>query len=50
MDKKDGKVNKDIFDIHVIDVYLTNAHSSACVFDTSSVAHIRNSKQEVRNK
>ena len=27
-DKKDGKV-KGIFDIHVIDVYLTNAHSSA---------------------
>ena len=36
---------KGIFDIHVIDVYLTNAHSSAWVFDTSSVAHIRNSKQ-----
>ena len=28
VDKKDGKV-KGIFDIHVIDVYLTNAHSSA---------------------
>ena len=27
-DKKDGKV-KGIFDIHVIDVYLTNARSSA---------------------
>ena len=27
-DKKDGKVNG-IFDIHVIDVYLTNARSSA---------------------
>ena len=27
-DKKDGKVNKGIFDIHVIDVYLTSAHSS----------------------
>src|SRR5215216_6662644 len=27
-DKKDGKVNKGIFDIHVIDVYLTNARSS----------------------
>ena len=28
-DKKDGKVNKGIFDIHVIDMYLTNARSSA---------------------
>jgi hypothetical protein len=43
-------VNKGIFDIHVIDVYLTNARSSAWVFDTGSVAHICNSKQELRNK
>ena len=43
-EKKHGKV-KGIFDIHVIDVYLTNAHSSAWVFDTGSVAHICNSKQ-----
>ena len=43
-DKKDGKV-KGIFDIHVIDVYLTNARSSAWVFDTGYVAHICNSKQ-----
>ena len=41
--KKDGKV-KGILDIHVIDVYLTNARSSAWVFDTSFVAHICNSK------
>ena len=41
-DKKDGKV-KGIFDIHV-NVYLTNARSSAWVFDTGSVAHICNSK------
>ena len=27
-DKKDCKVNKGIFDIHVIDVFLTNARSS----------------------
>src|SRR5215216_111138 len=39
-DKKDGKVNKGIFDIHVIDVYLTNTRSSTWVFDTGSVAHI----------
>ena len=49
-DKKDGKVNKGICDIHVSDVYLTNAHSSAWVFDTGSVAHIFNSKQELRNR
>jgi hypothetical protein len=43
-DKKAGKVNKDIFDIHVIDVFLTSARSSAWVYDTGSVAHICNSK------
>ena len=50
MDKNDGKVNKGICDIHVIDVYLTNARSSTWVFDTGSVANICNSKQELRNK
>ena len=48
-DKKDGKV-KGIFDIHVIDVYLTNARSSAWVFDTGSVANICNLKQGLRIK
>ena len=48
-DKKDGKV-KGIFDIHVIYVYLTNARSSAWVFDTGSVAHICNSKQGLRKQ
>ena len=43
-DKKDGKVNKGICDIHVIVVYLTNARSSTWVFDTGSVANICNSK------
>ena len=46
-DKNDGKV-KGIFDIHVIDVYLTNAHSSTWVFDTGSI--ICNSKQGLRIK
>ena len=46
----DDKVNKGIFDIHVIDVYLTNARSSASVYDTGSVAHICNSKQGLRIK
>ena len=48
-DKKDGKV-KGIFDIHVIDVYLTSVHSNPWVFDTSSIAKISNSKQELQNK
>ena len=41
---------KGIFDIHIIDVYLTNARSSAWVFDTGSVAHICNLKQGLRIK
>ena len=49
MDKKDGKM-KGISDIHVIDVYLTNARSSAWVFDSGSVAHICNLKQGIRIK
>ena len=43
-------MNKGIFDIHVIDVYLTSVRSSPWVFDTSSVAKISNSKQELQNK
>ena len=50
MDKKDGKVNKGIFDIHVIDVYFTSVHTNPRVFDTGSVAKINNSKQELQNK
>ena len=38
VDKKDGKVNKGIFDIHVIDVYFTSTPSSTRVLDTGSVA------------
>ena len=49
-DKKDGKVNKGIFDIHVIDVYFTSIHSNPKVFDTGSVAKISNSKQELQNE
>ena len=33
VDKKDGKVNKGIFDIHVIDVYFTSVYSNPSVFD-----------------
>ena len=47
-DKKDGKVNISIFDIHVIDVYFTSVHSKPSVFDTSSVAKSSNSKRELQ--
>ena len=50
VDKKDGKVNKGIFDIQVIDVCLTSVYSCPWVFDTCSVAKISNSKQELQNK
>ena len=50
VDKKDVKVNKGIFDIHVIDVYFTSVHSSPWVFDIVSVAKISNSKQELQNE
>ena len=49
-DKKDDKVNKGIFDIHVIDVYFTSVYSNPSVFDTSLVAKISNSKWELQNK
>ena len=49
-DKKDGKVNKSIFYIHVIDVYFTSVYSNPLVFDTSSVAKISNSKWELQNE
>ena len=49
-DKNDGKVNNGIFDIHVIDLYLTSVCSSPWVFDTGSVARISNSKQELQNE
>ena len=48
VDKKNGKVNKGIFDIHVIYVYLTSIYSNPWVFDTCSVAKISNSKQELQ--
>ena len=48
-DKKDGKVNKGILDIHVIDVYFTSVYSNPSVFGTGSVAKSSNSKQELQN-
>ena len=50
VDKKDGKVNKAIFDIHVIDVYFTSVYSNPSVFDTGSVAKSSNSKRELQNE
>ena len=49
-DNKDGKVNKGIFDINVIDVYFTSVYSNPSVFDTSSVVVISNSKLELQNE
>jgi hypothetical protein len=46
-DKKDDKVvarEKGIFDIHVIDIYLTSSHSNTWVFDTGFVDNICNSQ------
>ena len=45
-DKKANKIagrEKGIFDIHVIDLFLTSTASNAWIFDTGSVAHICNS-------
>ena len=49
-DKKDGKVNKGIFDVQIINVYFTSVRSNPLVFDTGSVAKISNSKRELQNK
>jgi hypothetical protein len=52
-DKKTDKVvsrEKGIFDIYVIDIYLTSARSNMWVFDNGSVAKIYNSQQDLRNK
>ena len=43
-------MNISIFDIHVIDVYLTSVYRNPSVFDTGSVAKSSNSKREVQNK
>ena len=49
-DKKDGKVNKGIFDIYVIDVYFTSVYNNTSVFDTGLVTKSSNSKRELQNK
>ena len=50
VDKKDGKVNKGIFDIHVFDVHFTSVYSNPSVFDTGSVANSSKSKRELQNE
>ena len=50
VDKKNGKVNKGILDIHVIDVYFTSVYSNPSAFDTGSVAKSSNSKRELQNE
>jgi hypothetical protein len=47
---KKASTIKGILDIHVIDVYLTSTRCSAWVYDTSSIANICNSKQDLWNK
>ena len=49
-DKKDGKVNKGIFDIQIIDVYFNSVYSNPQIFDTGSVAKSSNSKRELQSK
>ena len=49
-DKKDGKVNKGIFDILVFDVCFTSVYSNPSVFGTGSVAKSSNSKRELQNE
>src|SRR3954464_5698085 len=52
-DKKAGKVGKrdgGIFDIHIVDLFLTSAGNTSWILDTGSVAHISNSAKGLRNK
>src|SRR3954469_19577915 len=52
-DKKAGKIvrrDRGIFDIHIIDLFLTSVGSTSWIFDIGSVAHISDSIQGLRNK
>ena len=44
-DKKDGKMNKGIFYIHVIGVYFTTVYSNPSAFHNGSVTKTSNSKR-----
>ena len=39
-DKKDGKVNKGIFDIQIINVYFTSVRSNPSVFDNVQLLRV----------
>ena len=43
-------MNKGIFDIQIIDVYITSVRSNPSVFDTGSVSKSSNSKRELQHK
>ena len=49
-DKKDGKVNKGIFDIQIINVYFTSVLRNPTIFDIGSVAKSSNSNWELQNE
>ena len=52
-DKKAGKVAKrdeGLFDIHIVDLFLTSVGNTSWILDTGSVAHISNSIQGLRNR
>jgi hypothetical protein len=42
--------DKCMCDIHIIDIYLTSAQSNTWIFDTGSVAHICNPRQDLKSK
>ena len=50
VDEKAGKVDRSIFDIHYVNVYLTSTPSSTWVLDTDSVNIIGDLKQKLRTK
>ena len=50
VDKKSWQLQQSIFDIRVIDVYLTSTPCSTWVLDTGSVAIISDLKQKLRTE
>ena len=50
VDKKDGKVNKGILDIHVIDVYFTSVYSNPRYLILVQLLRSSNLKQELQNE
>ena len=50
VDKNSWKLQQSIFDIRIIDVYLTSTPCSTWVLDTGSVAIISDLKQKLRTE